>query len=308
MPKQQSTELAARLRQLAPASAKRLEWTQTIEMAAVSNGTGGFIDAGGGWLDPFTDPAADATKIICSFVSQMANDGSWNVAVITWETDDEAATIETHFDATIVPRTINDPAYDSAMSARAAFWRGRGGVIEYLGEPTRINYHGQTKWYSPHRRLVKVSTASGVVLATDGLSTPWSGVPDKKNGIECEIYLPLEGAMGSGATELTAWVHALLDVGDFAADECELCDAVKENSAILFCRLDARLSPFTQMILSVPGLEAWREIPDLPFGSISLLRATPVKDSDLEGLDLSTDWGAEAARSALSRLGVSAVP
>lgn len=304
MTTQLNSELVKRLRQLAPASAERLIWTQSIEMAAVSSGSGGFVDANGEWLDPFSKEAAEFTEFISSFVAQMANDGSWNVAEIHWKIDEEAATIETHFDATIVPRANNDPVYELAVSARAAFWRGKGDVIDYPSEPTRINDHRQTKWCSPHRRLIRVSTASGVILATDGLSTPWCGVPDEKNGIEFEIYLPLDGiVIGSGDGELAAWVHALLDVGDFAADEFELCDAVKEHSAVLFCRLDARLLPYTQMILSVPDIEGWLEIPGLPFGSISLLRATPARDHDLEGLDLSTDWGAEAARSALSRLG-----
>lgn len=303
MATQLNSELVKRLRQLAPASAERLIWTQSIEMAAVSSGSGGFVDANGEWLDPFSKEAAEFTEFISSFVAQMTNDGSWNVAEIHWKTDEEAATIETHFDATIVPRAHDDLVYELAVGARAAFWQGKGDVIDYPGEPTRINDHRQTKWRSPHRRLIRVSTASGIILATDGLSTPWSGVPDEKNGIECEIYLPLKGiVIGSVDSEATAWVHALLDIGDFAAEEFELREVVKEHSAVLFCKLNARLAPYTQMILSVPNIEGWQEIPGLPFGSISLLRATPVKENDLEGLDLSSDWGAEAARSVLSRL------
>ncbi|NEJ84176.1 hypothetical protein GR268_47960, partial [Rhizobium leguminosarum] len=58
--------------------------------------------------------------------------------------------------------------------------------------------------------------------------------------------------------------------------------------------------PMTRIMLSRnPG-----RIDRLPFGSVPLIRATPIAETEIEGQDLSYDWGAAAARNALAKRGM----
>ncbi|BCM86824.1 hypothetical protein [Methylobacterium indicum] len=130
-----------------------------------------------------------------------------------------------------------------------------------------------------------------MLLATDGLPTPWAGVTTQENGVECEIFMRLGGAgnpVVADEASMALWSDVLIGVGDRVSRD------VQTNGAILFCRLAGDCRPMTRMALRM----ALRSIEGLPFGPVSLIEATPLREDELPGLD-DDPWGTAAALRAL---------
>ncbi len=136
-----------------------------------------------------------------------------------------------------------------------------------------------------------------MLLATDGLSTPWAGVTAQENGVECAIFMRLGGAgnpVVADEASMALWSDVLIAVGDLVADGYRVLRDVQTNGAILFCRLAEDCRPMTRMALRMD----LRSIEGLPFGPVSLIEATPLRENDLPGLD-DDPWGTAAALRAL---------
>lgn len=290
-------KLARGIKAGAPPNACSGEWMQTIEQAAVSSGRGGFADSAGSYVPSAHDSELfDAIREAVEEI-HLAGDRSWNVARIGWRPGDLAVTIDTIFDPEIVPRAPDDPVYEEAATARRDFWNAVGGEVDgYLGDAAKANDHGQTRWFSPHRRLMRVELAGRATLVTDGLSTPWPGVLDKVNGSEIEVFLENPNQHAS----MEPWINVLLDVGDMIADDRGIESDVVRNGAVIFCGLTDTVAPYTHLVLSVPADNEPAFIPSLPYGRARLLKATAVTLDDLAGHSLD-GWAVEAARQALAR-------
>lgn len=72
--------------------------------------------------------------------------------------------------------------------------------------------------------------------------------------------------------------------------------AVEKHGAILFCALTDDFSPATRIVLSRDD----RQIENLPFGSVPLLRVTPIAEAEIEHQEQSDEWASNAARYALA--------
>ena len=205
-------------------------------------------------------------------------------------------TVETLFDETIVPRGPQDPIYEAASVARRAFWERYGRVSEgFMAERDDANVHNQTKWFGPHRRVLNIKRNTTLTLATDGLSTPWAGIADPENGVGCELFMELD-ASNMISQQIDDWAHLLITLGDLVADGYQVAADVEKYGAILFCTLTDEYNPMTRIILSRDS----RRIDNLPFGSVSLIRVTPIAESEIEHLDQSDEWASSAARHALA--------
>ncbi|WP_237376798.1 hypothetical protein [Raoultella terrigena] len=205
-------------------------------------------------------------------------------------------TVDTLFDETIVPRGPHDPINEAASVARRAFWEKYGSVSDgFKAEQNDANVHNQTEWYGPHRRVLDIKNYTQLTLATDGLSTPWAGIADPENGVGCELFMELD-ASSFTSHEIDDWAHLLIKLGDLVADGYQVAADVEKYVAILFCTLTDEYSPMTRIILSRDG----RKIDNLPFGSVPLIRVTPIAESEIEHLDQSDEWASSAARHALA--------
>lgn len=285
----------------APAGAVSGEWTATTLQAGHASRTGGYRDAGGKHVP---EDSRHPLDIIADVVEKLdASEGQrFNKVVIRWKKPKfpfmrgEIA-LETSYDRTIVPRGPDDPIYESAAAARRAFWQSRGTLQEdFAVERATANIYAQTKWFGPHRRILAIDTPGRLTLATDGLSTPWAGISEPENGVECELFMEFDAAT-MDAEEIDNWGNLLVNIGDLVADGHRVARDVEKHDAILFCRLTEDYSPMTRIMLSQdPG-----RIDGLPFGSVPLIRATPIAEAEIEGQDLSDDWGAAAARNALAK-------
>jgi len=205
-------------------------------------------------------------------------------------------TVETIFEEAIVPRGPESTIYEAAAIARRAFWKTLGEVPEgFAAERGGTNAHNQTKWFGPHRRVLAIKTTTKLMLATDGLSTPWAGVAEPENGVECELFMEFD-ALAITSKQIDEWAYLLISLGDLVADGYRVAADVEKHGAILFCRLTDKYSPMTRIVLSRDR----RRIEDLPFGSVLLIRVTPIAEAEIEARDQSDEWSANAAKYALA--------
>ncbi|MBY3484077.1 hypothetical protein [Rhizobium laguerreae] len=288
----------------APAGAVSGDWTATTMQAGHSSRTGGYLDAEGKHVP---EDSRHPLDIIANVVEKLeaSEVPRFNKVVIRWKKPkfpfmQAKITLETSYDQTIVPRGPDDPIYETAAAARSAFWQSRGTLQEdFAVERGTANIHAQTKWFGPHRRILAIHAPGRLTLATDGLSTPWAGISEPENGVECELFMEFDAATLDVAG-IENWANLLINIGDLVADGYRVARDVEKHGAILFCRLTEDYRPMTRIMLS---RDAGR-IDGLPFGSVPLIRATPIAEAEIEGQDLSDDWGAAAARNALAKRGI----
>lgn len=280
----------------APAAAVSGEWAATTMQAGHSSSTGGYRDATG---KPVSDASRDPLRVIGDVVERLdeATTERFNRVVVRWKKPAlpfmrAQVTIETSFDQTIVPRGPDDPIYERAASARRAFWQSRGTVREgFAAERAAANVCAQTKWFGPHRRILAIDAPGKMILATDGLSTPWAGISEPENGVECELFMEF-GAATLDAATIADWGTLLIDLGDLVADGYRVARDVENHGAILFCRLTEDYHPLTRIILSRDP----RRIDGMPFGSVPLIRATAIAATERSRAAIPTRTGAHRRR------------
>lgn len=287
----------------APAGAIDGEWEATTMQAGTSSRAGGFRDRQGHYLDE-TSAVGDTLEAVIEKL-EAGGGPRFNVARIRWTKAAIPWTkgkveIETRLDANSVPRAPDDPVYDAAARARRAYWSSQGMVEDnFAAERPQANIHGQTKWFNPHRRILHIRTEGGSLLATDGLSTPWAGIADKENGVECEVLLALDDAM-LGVAHVAAWADLMIGVGDILADGHRVAGDVARHGAIVFCRTGDDFLPLSRIVLSrTDGV-----IEGLPFGPVAVIRATAIEEADLAGGDPDEAWDVTIAHLALARRGI----
>ncbi|SCB13378.1 hypothetical protein GA0061102_100315 [Rhizobium miluonense] len=282
----------------APPEAVIGEWVATTTQAGFSSQSGTYKNIKGAAV--YTAPH----KIIRDVVEKLETSQTqpFNKVIVRWTKKKmpflrARVTVETIFDEAIVPRGPDSPVYEAAAVARLNFWKARGEVAnDFAAERGEVNIHNQTKWFGPHHRVIAVRTRSSLTLATDGLSTPWAGVTEQENGVECELFMEFDVTTVDDK-KINDWARLLISIGDLVADGYGVAGDVKKYGAILFCRLTDEHSPMTQIILSHDSAQ----IEGLPFGSVPLIRVTPIAEVEIEGQDLSDRWAANAAKHALAK-------
>lgn len=290
----------------APKTAAYGEWTATTMQAGTSSRTGGYRNAQGGIISDAGGPG-EAFRHIEMVMEKLEAGGAvrFNTADIRWEKAKlpfmkGKVTITVRYDAAIVPRANDDPIYEEAARARLAYWKQRGTVADgFAAEQPDANAYAQTKWFNPQRRVLHITAGGEDLLATDGLSTPWSGISEKENGVECEVALAFP-AGHLDAAAITLWADLMIGVGDLVADGYRVARDVGKHGAILFCRTGDRYEPLSRIVLSRTD----QIIPGLPFGSVPLIRATAVTEEEIASRDPDEEWGATAAQEALKKRGI----
>lgn len=287
----------------APAGAVSGEWFATTEQAGVSSQSGGYLDAEGGYIEA-GDTISQAIRNVVEKL-EASRTQPFNTVIARWTKSkipfmQGSVTVDVILDEAIVPRGPDSKIYEAAAVARRVFWTTHGDVVDgFAAERGEANVHNQTKWFGPHRRVLAIKTATRLTLATDGLSTPWAGVAERENGVECELFMEFDASIVT-SKQIDDWAHLLISLGDLVADGYRVAADVERHGAILFCRLTDDYSPMTRIILSRDR----RLIEDLPFGSVPLIRVTPIAESEIEHQDQSGEWGGDAARHALAQRGI----
>ncbi|WP_162286934.1 hypothetical protein [Pantoea stewartii] len=283
----------------APAFAVNGEWFFITEQAGVSSQTGGYMYADGSHVAEGNHAIQKVREIVEKLEASRVQ--PFNKVIVHWTRSKiplirGRVTVETVFDETIVPRGPQDPIYEVASVARRAFWERYGRVSEgFRADRDDANVHNQTKWFGPHRRVLDIKNNTTLTLVTDGLSTPWCGIADPENGVGCELFMEFD-ASNIIIHQIDDWAHLLINLGDLVADGYQVAADVEKYGAILFCTLTDEYNPMTRIILS----RDTRSIDKLPFGSVPLIRVTPIAESEIEHLEQSDEWASSAARHALA--------
>ncbi|MCU6677356.1 hypothetical protein [Leclercia tamurae] len=283
----------------APAGAVNGEWFFITEQAGVASQTGGYMYADGSHVAEGNHAFQKVREVVEKLEASRVQ--PFNKVMVHWTRSKiplirGRVTVETLFDETIVPRGPQDPIYEIAALARRAFWEKYGSVSDgFTVERDDSNVHNQTKWFGPHRRVLNIKRNTTLTLATDGLSTPWAGIADPENGVGCELFMELD-ASNMISQQIDDWAHLLITLGDLVADGYQVAADVENYGAILFCALTNEYNPVTRIILSSDS----RRIDNLPFGSVPLIRVTPIAESEIAHLDQSDEWASSAARHALA--------
>ena len=283
----------------APAGAVKGEWFFITEQAGVSSQSGGYISTDGSYVaadnHAFESVREAAEKLEASGIQPF------NKVIVCWTRSKiplmrGRVTVDTVFDEAIVPRAPQDPIYEAAAVARRAFWKMYGDVSDgFIAEQEDANIHNQTRWFGPHRRILSTRSSTHLTLATDGLSTPSAGIADPENGVECELFMEFD-VSDITSHQVDDWAHLLIGVGDLVADGYQVAADVEKYGAILFCTLTDDFSPMSRIILSRDG----RRIEELPFGSVPLIRVTPIAEAEIAHQDQSDEWAANAAKHVLA--------
>lgn len=283
----------------APPGAVNGEWFFITEQAGVSSQTGGYMYADGSHVAEGNHAIQKVREIVEKLEASRVQ--PFNKVIVHWTRSKiplirGRVKVETLLDVTIVPRGPQDPIYEAAYVARRAFWESYGRVSEgFRAERNDANVHNQTKWFGPHRRVLDIKNNTTITLVTDGLSTPWCGIADPENGVGCELFMEFD-ASNIISHQIDDWAHLLINLGDLVADGYQVAADVEKYGAILFCTLTDEYNPMTRIILS----RDTRSIDKLPFGSVPLIRVTPIAESEIENLDQSDEWASSAARHALA--------
>lgn len=284
----------------APVGAVNGEWFFITEQAGVSSLTGGYMYADRSHIAEGNHALQTVREVVEKLEASHLQ--PFNKVIVRWTRSKiplirGRVTVDTLFDKTIVPRGPQDPIYEAASIARRAFWERYGCVSDnFIAERDDANLHNQTNWFGPHRRVLNIKSKTTITLATDGLSTPWAGIADPENGVGCELFMELE-AFTTISRPTDDWASLLINLGDLVADGYQVADDVEKYGAILFCSLTDEYHPFTRIILSLDD----RRIDHLPFGSVSLIRVTPIAEAEIEHLDQSDEWASRAAKHALAK-------
>ncbi|MEQ4452728.1 hypothetical protein ACFX4S_03340 [Kosakonia sp. YIM B13605] len=284
----------------APAGAVSGEWVFITEQAGVASQSGGYMNGDGRHVTA-SDQAFQRVRNVVDKL-ETSRIQPFNKVIVRWTRSKiplmrGRVTVDTIFDETIVPRGPQSPVYEVAAVARLSFWKKHGDVSDcFTADRGEANVHNQTKWFGPHRRVLSIKSGPQLTLATDGLSTPWAGVADSENGVECELFMELD-VSDITSHQIDEWADLLIGVGDLVADGFQIAADVEKYGAILFCSLTDDYKPMTRIILSRDG----RQIEDLPFGSVPLIRVTPITEAEIEYQDQSDEWASNAARYALAK-------
>lgn len=283
----------------APTGAVKGEWFFITEQAGVSSQTGGYIYADGSHVTAGDQAFQRVRNVVDKLESSRIK--PFNKVIVRWTKSKIPlmrghVTVDTIFDETIVPRGLQSPMYEAAAVARRAFWKRYGDVSDsFITERDDANVHNQTKWFGPHRRVLSTKSSTKLTLATDGLSTPWAGIANPENGVECELFMEMD-ASDNTSYQIDDWADLLISLGDLVAEGYQVAADVEKYGAILFCSLTDDYKPMTRIILSRDG----RQIEGLPFGSVPLIRVTPIAEAEIEHHDQSDEWASNAARHALA--------
>lgn len=284
----------------APAGAVNGEWFFVTEQAGVSSQTGGYMYADGSYVVAGNHSFQQIREVVEKLEASRTQ--PFNKAIVRWTRSKillirGRVTVDTLFDETLVPRGPQDPIYEAAAVARRAFWKRYGDVPDsFIAERDDVNVHNQTTWFGPHRRVLSIKCSTKLMLATDGLSTPWAGVVEPENGVGCELFMELNTS-NIISHSIDDWAHLLINLGDLVADGYQVTADVEKYGAILFCTLTDEYNPMTRIILSRDG----HRINNMPFGSVPLVRVTPIVETEIEHLDQSDEWASSAARHALAK-------
>lgn len=128
-----------------------------------------------------------------------------------------------------------DQHFEKSAELRAGYWNSIGAlnddVISHLINPSFL---GGPTWPSMRQAFITIDTSAGTILASDGLSDPYSDFDTNEanqayNGIGCEFYIESAGNLGSFDEVRDSWEFSVLyQVAQLAAGNPNIASIIDE--------------------------------------------------------------------------------
>lgn len=124
--------------------------------------------------------------------------------------------------------------FDKSAELRNEFWSKIGKVHEdVIAHAINPGFMGGPMWPSVRQAFIKIDTPQGTIIASDGLSDPYSDFdtnPDNQtyNGVGCEFYIECDETIDFNALSTTWQFHTLYQAAQQAAENPNIAGIIEE--------------------------------------------------------------------------------
>lgn len=132
-----------------------------------------------------------------------------------------------------------DQHFETSAQLRNDYWNSIGklhkDVVTHVINPA---FSGGPMWPSVRQAFVRIDTTSGTILASDGLSDPYSDFDENEtnrdyNGIGCEFYIECNEILGDFNHMKTSWQFSVLyQVAQLAAGNPNIASIIGEYTHV----------------------------------------------------------------------------
>ena len=124
--------------------------------------------------------------------------------------------------------------FDKSVELRNEFWSKIGKVHEdVIAHAINPGFMGGPMWPSVRQAFIKIDTPAGTIIASDGLSDPYSDFDTNEanqayNGLGCEFYIECDEIIDFNALSTTWQFHTLYQAAQQAAENPNIAGIIEE--------------------------------------------------------------------------------
>ena len=124
--------------------------------------------------------------------------------------------------------------FDRSVEIRNEFWSKVGTVHpDVMAHAINPGFMGGPMWPSVRQAFLKIDTPTGTIIASDGLSDPYSDFDENPanqtyNGVGCEFYLECDETIDFNALSTTWQFHTLYQAAQQAASNPNIASIIEE--------------------------------------------------------------------------------
>lgn len=124
--------------------------------------------------------------------------------------------------------------FDRSVEIRNEFWSKIGTVhSDVIAHAINPAFMGGPMWPSVRQAFIKIDTPQGTIIASDGLSDPYSDFDENPNnqtynGVGCEFYIECDETIDFNALSTTWQFHTLYQAAQQAAENPNIASIIEE--------------------------------------------------------------------------------
>lgn len=124
--------------------------------------------------------------------------------------------------------------FDRSVELRNEFWSKIGTVHpDVMAHAINPGFMGGPMWPSVRQAFIKIDTPTGTIIASDGLSDPYSDFDTNPanqtyNGVGCELYVECDETIDFNALSTTWQFHLLYQAAQQAAQNPNIAGIIEE--------------------------------------------------------------------------------
>lgn len=124
--------------------------------------------------------------------------------------------------------------FDKSVELRNEFWSKIGTVHpDVMAHAINPGFMGGPMWPSVRQAFIKIDTPEGTIIASDGLSDPYSDFDTNEsnqtyNGVGCEFYIECDETINFNALSTTWQFHIVYQAAQQAAGNPNIASILEE--------------------------------------------------------------------------------